>query len=319
MTLLLEAVGVTKVFGSTPALEHLDIEARCGEPLAILGRNGAGKTTLINLLSTLQRPDSGRLSVLGVDTAERARDVRRLIGLAGQYAAVEPLMTGRENLEVVASLFGLGRLRARARSEEVLELLGLSDVADRRVGTYSGGLRRRLDLGAGLVGFPQVLLLDEPTTGLDPASRRGLWHLVGSLGREGVNVVLTTQYLEEAEDLAQRVVVLEKGRVVADGTVNELTARYARARLSARFNTADAVQAVVDDLAQVGFTADDVDPATGEAAWSSPDPATLTSALFTCTSARGLVPQELSLRRPTLEDAFLAITTDGGLVSKARP
>jgi ABC-2 type transport system ATP-binding protein len=213
---VLEADGLTKRYGDVVALDGLDLRAESGELLAVLGRNGAGKTTFVNLLATLLRPDDGTLRVHGVDVAERPAEARRMIGLAGQQATVEPLLTGRENLELVAALYGLRRRQARAAAAGLLDAWDLAEVADRLVSTYSGGLRRRLDLGASLIGRPRLVLLDEPTTGLDPASRRQLWDRIRRLVAEGTDVLLTTQYLEEADALADRVVVLDRGRIIAD-------------------------------------------------------------------------------------------------------
>ena len=204
---IIEAEGLVKWFGKVEALAGLDLLARSGQVTAVLGPNGAGKTTFVRAVATLIRPNAGRLSVAGIDVARHPEQVRRLIGLAGQYAAVEPTMTGRENLRMVARLFGLSRRQAAASTDEVLFRLGLDDVADRLVKTYSGGLRRRLDLGASLVGAPRLLLLDEPTTGLDPRSRIELWDAIRGLAALGTDVLLTTQYLDEADQLAGQIAI----------------------------------------------------------------------------------------------------------------
>jgi len=213
---------VTKRFGSTVALDGVSLDVGAGEVLGLLGPNGAGKTTLIRILATLLRPDGGTVMVAGHDLSRDPQAVRRSIGLAGQAAAVDDLLTGRENLDLIGRLYGLGRGEARARAVEVLERFGLTDVADRRVRTYSGGMRRRLDLGATLVGRPAVVLLDEPTAGLDPRSRRELWEFVDQLAGEGATVLLTSQYLEELERLAHRVVVIDRGAVIAQDSPYEL-------------------------------------------------------------------------------------------------
>ena len=228
MTPTIEAVGLRKRFGKTAALDGLDLVAEPGQVLAVLGPNGAGKTTFVRTVATLLRPNGGALRVAGRDVRREAGAVRRVIGLAGQYAAVEPAMTGRENLYLVARLFGQDARSARASSARVLELLGLSEAADRLARTYSGGMRRKLDLGASLVGAPRLLLLDEPTTGLDPRSRIELWDAIGALVAGGTDVLLTTQYLDEADHLASRIVIIDHGRVVAAGTPSELKQRAGR-------------------------------------------------------------------------------------------
>jgi ABC-type multidrug transport system ATPase subunit len=225
MEQMIEAQGLTKRFGDVEALAGLDLVADAGQVLAILGPNGAGKTTFIRTIATLSRADEGALRVAGIDVAEHPKQVRRAIGLAGQYAAVEPAMTGRENLRMVARLFGHDRRAAHVAADEVLEQLGLTDAGDRLVRTYSGGMARRLDLGACLVGAPHLLLLDEPTTGLDPRSRNELWSSIEQIAAGGTDVVLTTQYLEEADRLADRIAVLDGGRIAAEGTASELKAR----------------------------------------------------------------------------------------------
>jgi ABC-2 type transport system ATP-binding protein len=215
MDATLEAAGLVKAFGRIRALDGLDLTMRPGQVMALLGPNGAGKTTFVSLVATLLRPDAGTLHVAGVDVARDPAAVRRLVALAGQSAAVEPTMTGRENVEMVARLFGNSRAGARSATVAVLDRMGLSDDADRTVRTYSGGMRRRLDLGASLVGRPRLLLLDEPTSGLDPRSRIQLWEVIRALVAEGTDVLLTTQYLEEADHLASHVVIIDHGRVVA--------------------------------------------------------------------------------------------------------
>ena len=213
----IEVRDLEKSFGDVVALDGLDLEVGAGTVFGLLGPNGAGKTTLVHVLATLLPPDAGTATVLGHDVVEEPLAVRRRIGLAGQFAAVDEELTGRENLEMIGQLYRLPRTEARARAHEVLERFRLADAADRRVSTYSGGMRRRLDLGASLVGRPPVLLLDEPTTGLDPRSRQELWEVVDELRREGTTLLLTTQYLDEADRLAQRIAVVDHGRIAARG------------------------------------------------------------------------------------------------------
>ena len=225
MTMAIEGRALVKRYGKTRALDGLDLAAESGQVVAVLGPNGAGKTTFVRAVATLLRLDGGVLNVAGHDVARDPGAVRRVIGLAGQFAAIEPAMTGRENLEMVARLFGLDRQAARRSADAVLEQLGLLDDAGRLARTYSGGLRRRLDLGASLVGAPRLLLLDEPTTGLDPRSRIELWQAIGNLVEAGTDVLLTTQYLDEADHLAKQIVIIDHGRAVAAGTPAELKAR----------------------------------------------------------------------------------------------
>src|SRR5689334_4074113 len=225
MTATIEARGLKKTFGKTRALDGLDLTAEPGQVVAVLGPNGAGKTTFVRIVATLVAPDEGTLRVAGHDVRRDPAAVRRAIGLAGQFAAVEAAMTGRENLEMVARLFGCSRRSARANASAVLDQLDLVDAADRLVRTYSGGMRRRLDLGASLVGAPRLLLLDEPTTGLDPRSRIELWEAIRTLVDAGTDVLLTTQYLEEADQLASEIVIVDHGRVVAAGPPAQLKRR----------------------------------------------------------------------------------------------
>src|SRR3954452_1991155 len=224
----IEASGLSKRYGKTIALDGLDLLAEHGEVVAVLGPNGAGKTTFVRAVATLLRPDAGTLRVAGHDVCRSPEAVRRLIGLAGQFAAVEPAMTGRENLEMVACLFGQDRHTAKRSAAAVLEQLGLVEAGDRLARTYSGGMQRRLDLGASLVGAPRLLLLDEPTTGLDPRSRNELWVAIEELAAAGTDVLLTTQYLDEADRLADLIAIIDHGRVVASGTGDELKAQLGR-------------------------------------------------------------------------------------------
>src|SRR3989440_1465918 len=212
MTPIIEARGLSKRFGDVKALDGFDLVAESGHVTALLGPNGAGKTTFVSAVATLLRPDGGEIRVAGIDAGAQPKRVREVIGLAGQYASIEPAMTGTENLRMVARLFGLSRRDAATAAANVLERLDLADAGDRLVRTYSGGMRRRLDLGASLVGRPQLLLLDEPTTGLDPRGRADLWAAIRNLVADGTDVLLTTQYLEEADQLARHIVIVDHGR-----------------------------------------------------------------------------------------------------------
>jgi ABC-2 type transport system ATP-binding protein len=308
MTPTIEANGLTKRFGKTVALDGLDLVAEPGQVLAVLGPNGAGKTTFVRTVATLLRPDAGELRVAGHDVRREPRAVRRAIGLAGQSAAVEPAMTGRENLELIARLYGQDRRSARANSAKVLEQLGLTEAAGRLARTYSGGMRRKLDLGASLVGAPRLLLLDEPTTGLDPRSRIELWDAIGALVAGGTDVLLTTQYLDEADRLAGRIVIIDRGRVVASGTPSELKQRAGRSVIEVHTRDRADLARVVAALAGLDHGEAQVEEATHRvsvAVEAGTD--RLRDALRSLDTA-GVAVDDLSLRRPTLDEVFLALT-----------
>jgi ABC-2 type transport system ATP-binding protein len=244
------AEGLQKRFGSIRALDGLDLDVPEGTIFGLLGPNGAGKTTAVRVFTTILRPDGGTARVLGHDVTRDQDVVRTLIGLAGQYAAVDENLTGRENLDLVGRLYHLGKDEARSRADEMLERFELTDAANRTVKTYSGGMRRRLDLGASLIGRPQVLFLDEPTTGLDPRSRFSLWDVIRELVSDGTTLLLTTQYMEEADRLADHVAVIDGGRVIAEGTTDELKSRVGgdllALRVADRARTAEAADAIAD-------------------------------------------------------------------------
>ena len=275
---------------------------------AILGPNGAGKTTLVRAVATLVRPDSGTLSVLGHDVVREPVAVRRLIGLAGQSAAVEPTMTGRENLAMVARLYGARRRAARDSADEVLGQLGLTDAGDRLVRTYSGGMRRRLDLGASLVGAPRLLLLDEPSSGLDPRSRVELWDAIRALGAAGTDVVLTTQYLEEADQLSGRIVIVDRGRVIAEGTPGELKSQAGTDRVELRTRDADGLALAAATLSGLGEGAPEVDAATHRYSVATAGGASSLAVAATRLAEAGVEIEDLTLRRPTLDEVFLSLT-----------
>ncbi|MEU3643734.1 ATP-binding cassette domain-containing protein [Lentzea sp. NPDC034063] len=298
--MIVETEGLTKRYGSNTVLNGLDLKVAEGSVLALLGPNGAGKTTAIRILSTLTRPDGGAARVCGFDVTREAAAVRGVISLTGQYAAVDEEQTGRENLVMIARLRRFARPAARARAVALLERFDLVDAADRRVRTYSGGMRRRLDLAMSLVARPRLLFLDEPTTGLDPVSRTTMWDAIGDLVRDGVTIFLTTQYLEEADRLAGRIVVLHNGGVVADGTADALKNSVGGTRLDLTFSCAEdasRAQAVVGGVAD-GLTLGV--PSDGSAVH-------LHRVLDDLLAARVSVSR-VSAHRPTLDDVFTTLT-----------
>jgi daunorubicin resistance ABC transporter ATP-binding subunit len=308
MTPIIEAHGLTKRFGEVDALAGLDLVAAPGHVTALLGPNGAGKTTFVHAVATLVRPDSGELRVAGIDVSADPKRVRQTIGLAGQFASVEPAMTGRENLELVARLFGLDRHSARSAAIGVLDRLGLEDAADRLVRTYSGGMRRRLDLGASLVGRPRLLLLDEPTTGLDPRSRIELWEAIRALVADGVDVLLTTQYLEEADQLARDVVIIDRGRVVDAGTPDELKDRAGRDVIEVRPRAAGDLPAIEQVLASVANATPHTDVHTQRASVAVDGGATQLANVVRLLDEQAIALDDIGLRRPSLDEVFLALT-----------
>jgi ABC-2 type transport system ATP-binding protein len=308
MTAIIEAHGLTKRFGDVQALAGLDLVAESGHVTALLGPNGAGKTTFVSAVATLLTPDSGELLVDGIDVTAEPRRVRQIIGLAGQSASVEPAMTGKENLEFVARLFGLDRRTSRAAACQVLERLGLADAADRLVRTYSGGMRRRLDLGASLVGRPRLLLLDEPTTGLDPRSRRELWEAIRNLVADGVDVLLTTQYLEEADQLARQVVIVDHGRVIDAGTPDELKDRAGRDVIEVRPRSAGDLPAVEAVLAVVAAETPSSDIDTQRVTAAIDGGAEELTTVVRLLDERDIALDDIGLRRPSLDEVFLNLT-----------
>ena len=301
--------GLTKSFGEVHALRGIDLSVPHGTVLGVLGPNGAGKTTAVRILTTLLIPDGGQALVEGYDVVRQAAAVRRSIGLAGQSAAIQEELTGRENLEIIGRLYHLSWPRARSRATELLEQFGLSDAADRGAKTYSGGMQRRLDLAASLVGQPKVLFLDEPTTGLDPRSRLGMWDIIRSLVADGTTLLLTTQYLDEADELADEIVVIDHGLVIAAGTSEELKGRVGgdvvEFTVPDRSRIADAVTAV----AAIGEGEPHADKET--AVVSIPVGGRGSDALIEVVrglDAAGVEVRDLGLRRPSLDDVFLALT-----------
>jgi ABC-2 type transport system ATP-binding protein len=306
--LAVEARDLVKHYGDVTALNGIDVAVPRGTVTGLLGPNGAGKTTAVKILTTLLRPTSGRAAIEGVDVVRNPARVREVIGLAGQYAAVDEVLTGRQNLQILGGLFHLSRDAATRRAAELLEQFDLVDAADRAVGTYSGGMRRRLDLAASLVHRPPVLFLDEPTTGLDPRSRLALWDVIRDLVRDGTTLLLTTQYLEEADRLANDIVVIDHGRVIAQGSPDHLKARvggdavYLR---TARSEQSRAALAAIDGLSANPY----LDPATGEVSFpvGTEGPAALMEVVRRLDAA-GIAVSDIGIRRPSLDDVFLVLT-----------
>jgi oleandomycin transport system ATP-binding protein len=303
----IEAVGLVKRFGKTTALDGVDLVARQGRVLGVLGPNGAGKTTVVRILATLLKPDGGQASVCGYDVVRDAHQVRQLIGLTGQYASVDEGLSGTNNLIMIGRLLGLPRSDARARASELLARFELADAAGRPAKTYSGGMRRRLDLAASLVGNPRVLYLDEPTTGLDPRSRADVWVMIRGLIADGVTVLLTTQYLEEADHLAHDIAVIDHGKVVATGTPDELKARTGGQVL--QVSPADPARiAEVAALLAAGTTAEVVTDAEAGVVTVPVADATLVPHLFREFDDRGIELAEFTLRKASLDEVFFTVT-----------
>jgi ABC-2 type transport system ATP-binding protein len=301
--------GLTKSFGEVRALRGIDLSVPRGTVLGVLGPNGAGKTTTVRVLTTLLLPDGGRALVEGHDVVREAAAVRRSIALAGQSAAIQEELTGRENLEIIGRLYHLKRPDARVRAAELLEQFGLSDAADRAAKTYSGGMQRRLDLAASLVGRPKVLFLDEPTTGLDPRSRLGMWDIIRSLVADGTTLLLTTQYLDEADELANEIVVIDHGLVIAAGTAEDLKGRVGGDVVEFTVPDRRQIDDAVTAVAKIGETDPLADAETGMVSLrvGSRGSDALVETVRALDGA-GLETRGLAMRRPSLDDVFLALT-----------
>lgn len=314
---MIEVQGLRRTFGRTVALDGLDMVVEAGKVMGLLGRNGAGKTTLVRILSTLDRPDQGRALVAGYDVKADPLRVRSSIGLAGQYASVDEALTGRENLEMVGQLYRLRRTEARRRAVEVLDRLSLTDAADRPVRTYSGGMRRRLDLGASLVGRPAVLLLDEPSTGLDPAARVELWSYISQLVADGTTLLLTTQQLEEADHLADDVTIIDHGRVAATGTPDQLKGRLADDTIDVTVVEAQQAEMAAATLAFLATGIPITDRQAGRVSITARHGTNGVAVAVRALDDAGIQVADVTVRQPSLDDVFLAITRNGFTLSEA--
>jgi oleandomycin transport system ATP-binding protein len=302
--------GLVKHYGETKALDGVDLEVREGTVMGVLGPNGAGKTTLVRILSTLLAPDAGRATVAGYDVVRQPRQLRRVIGLTGQYASVDEKLSGWENLYMIGRLLDLPRRDARGRADELLERFSLTEAAKRPAATYSGGMRRRLDLAASMIGRPAVLFLDEPTTGLDPRTRNEVWDEVKRMVGDGVTVLLTTQYMEEAEQLATELTVVDRGQVIAGGAIEELKAKVGGRAL--RIRPADPTQlrplaGALDELGITGLATTTVDPDRGDVLVPILSDEQLTAVVGAVT-ARGITLSSITTELPSLDEVFLSLT-----------
>jgi len=307
MDVAVQTEGLRKSFGSTKALDGLDLTVPEGTILGLLGPNGAGKTTAVRILTTLLIPDAGRAVVAGVDVLAQPTKARRLMGLTGQFAAVDDYLTGRENLIMFGRLYHLSRAEAKRRADELLERFDLTDAAGRLAKTYSGGMRRRLDIAASLISRPPVLFLDEPTTGLDPRSRLGMWQVIEDLVRDGTTMLLTTQYLEEADQLAHSIAVIDAGRVIAEGTSNDLKAQVGGTRLVLVIESTQDSARAVEIMRKVG---DGTEPTLEGLTVCVPvtEGAGVFAEVVRDLDAASVPIADLGLRRPTLDDVFLRLT-----------
>ncbi|GAA0906542.1 daunorubicin resistance protein DrrA family ABC transporter ATP-binding protein [Virgisporangium ochraceum] len=306
------AEGLVKCYGDTRALDGFDLTVRAGTVCGLLGHNGAGKTTAVRILTTLMRADGGRAEVLGMDVARQARQIRSHIGVIGQAAAVDDILTGRDNLVMFGRLYHLGKRVARQRADELLGIFGLSDVAGRPVKTYSGGMRRRLDLAASLIVAPRLLFLDEPTTGLDPVNRNLLWDHLRGLVRGGTTVLLTTQYLDEADQLADKLVLISKGRGIAEGTPDELKSQIGGNRIDVVLRDVSRLPAAAAILARVSGAEPTAAPEHRRLSVPVIDDRVVTlSAALRELQIAGIDAEDIGLRRPTLDEVFLQLTGTG--------
>jgi len=302
------AENVVKAFGDVKALDGVSLQAEAGKVLGLLGPNGAGKTTLVRILTTLLKPDSGIVKVGGVDVLTEKQRVRENIGLAGQYAAVDEILSGRENLEMVGQLYHMSRKQAKQRAQELLEQFTLTEAADRSVKTYSGGMRRRLDLAASIVARPPILFLDEPTTGLDPRTRIDMWNTIRQLVSGGTTLLLTTQYLEEADELADKIVVIDRGTAIAEGTSDELKSNLASDFIDLKVSNPENVSQAVGILTPMSLDDPQSDETRGTITIAVENGAQSIAEVVRVLDSGDISIAELNLRRPSLNDVFLSIT-----------
>ncbi len=309
---VITAEGLVKIYKSRKsevrALDGVELTVAEGTVLGLLGPNGAGKTTAVRILATLLKPDAGRATIAGLDVVRQAQEIRSIIGLSGQYAAVDENLTGRENLWMFGRLYQLTSAEARRRANELLEQFDLLDAADRTVKTYSGGMRRRLDLGSALIGQPRLLFLDEPTTGLDPRSRLGMWEVIRGLVRDGTTVLLTTQYLEEADELADMIGVIDHGRIIARGTADELKSQVGGERIEVVVHGRESMAQAMAILSRDGAGEVTVDEHTRRLTVPTSAGASALVQVVRDLDEAGIGIDDIALRRPTLDDVFLSLT-----------
>ncbi|MBA2700256.1 MAG: ATP-binding cassette domain-containing protein [Chloroflexi bacterium] len=317
---VITAEGLVKIYKSRKsevrALDGVDLQVAEGTVLGLLGPNGAGKTTTVRILATLLKPDAGHATVAGFDVVKQAQELRSVIGLSGQFAAVDENLTGRENLWMFGRLYQLASGESRTRASELLEQFDLSGAADRTVKTYSGGMRRRLDLASALIGRPRLLFLDEPTTGLDPRSRLGMWNVIRSLVRDGTTLLLTTQYLEEADELADTIAVVDHGKIIARGTADELKSQVGGERIEVVVHGRDAIPRASEILARRGTGTPGIDEHTRRLTIASSEGAAGLVNVLRELDEAGIGIDDIGLRRPTLDDVFLSLTGHASVIEE---